>query len=192
MSDEAERLPSDPDEGTIDGRANDDGAGDGARNTPAIDAARFRQVLGHFATGVTVIASSGPEGPVGLAVGSFTSLSLDPPLVAFCADKRSSSWPKIREAGSFCVNVLSDDQEALCRAFASKGADKFAGVGWEPTGTGSPRLTGALAWIDCTVDTVHDGGDHEICVGRVRELDVDVEDAGPLVFYRGGYGRFEP
>lgn len=176
-------LPTDPD------GAPEGGAGVAA---PAIEAARFRQVLGHFATGVTVIAAAGPEGPVGLAVGSFTSLSLDPPLVAFCADKRSSSWPKIRAAGSFCVSVLSEDQEALCRAFASRGTDKFAGVGWEPAGTGSPRLLGALAWIDCTVEVVHDGGDHDICVGRVEELDVGDEEAGPLVFYRGGYGRFQP
>lgn len=157
-----------------------------------IDGARFRQVLGHFATGVTVIAADTDEGPVGLAVGSFTSVSLDPPLVAFCPDKRSSSWPKIRDAGAFCVNVLAEDQEALCRVFASKGTDKFQGVGWEPTANGSPRLSGSLAWIDCTIEVVHDGGDHEICVGRVQELDVEREREGPLVFYRGGYGRFEP
>ena len=161
-------------------------------DVPAFDGAHFRQVLGHFPTGVTVITSDGPEGPVGLAIGSFTSVSLDPPLVAFCPDKRSSSWPRIREAGAFCVNVLGEDQELLCRTFASKGADKFKGIGWEPTGSGSPRLTGVLAWIDCTVETVHDAGDHEICVGRVTEMDVGEESAGPLVFYRGGYGRFEP
>lgn len=183
MSEDCEGLPGDPDAGDIDG---------GAPAGPAIDAARFRQVLGHFATGVTVIASSGADGPVGLAVGSFTSVSLDPPLVAFCADKGSSSWPKIREAGSFCVNVLSEHQEALCRAFASKGADKFSGVGWEPAASGAPRLHDALAWIDCTVEAVHDGGDHEICIGRVHELDVGDEADGPLLFYRGGYGRFEP
>jgi flavin reductase (DIM6/NTAB) family NADH-FMN oxidoreductase RutF len=158
----------------------------------AIDGARFRQVLGHFATGVTVITADTADGPAGLAVGSFTSLSLEPPLVAFCPDKRSSSWPKIKEAGSFCVNILAEDQEALCRAFASKGRDKFRGVGWEPASTGSPRLTGVLAWIDCTIEAVHDGGDHEICVGRVKELDVGEDHEGPLVFYRGGYGRFEP
>ena len=158
----------------------------------AFDGARFRQVLGHFPTGVTVITADSPDGPVGLAIGSFTSVSLDPPLVAFCPDKRSSSWPRIREAGVFCVNVLGEDQELLCRTFASKGADKFKGIGWEPTSTGSPRLAGVLAWIDCTVEVVHDAGDHEICVGRVSEMDVGEESEGPLVFYRGGYGRFEP
>jgi flavin reductase (DIM6/NTAB) family NADH-FMN oxidoreductase RutF len=171
-----------------------DDSPDGVDDTtaPAIDGARFRQVLGHFATGVTVITAATPEGPAGLAVGSFTSLSLDPPLVAFCPDKRSTSWPKIREAGSFCVNILARDQEVVCRAFASKGTDKFQGLGWEPAGTGAPRLAGVLAWIDCTIEAVHDGGDHEICVGRVQELDVGEEEDGPLVFYRGGYGRFEP
>ncbi len=183
MSDVDSGLPNDP-EGAA--------TGEEAEGVSAIDAARFRQVLGHFATGVTVIAAVDGGTPVGLAIGSFTSLSLDPPLVAFCPDKRSSSWPRIRAAGAFCVNVLAEDQELLCRAFASKGADKFAGVGWTPAASGSPRLAGALAWIDCTIEAVHDGGDHEICVGRVRELDVGAEAEGPLVFYRGGYGRFEP
>lgn len=159
---------------------------------PAFDGARFRQVLGHFPTGVTVITADTPDGPVGLAIGSFTSVSLDPPLVAFCPAKASSSWPKIREAGAFCVNVLGEDQELLCRTFASKGTDKFKGVGWEPTSTGSPRLASVLAWIDCSIEAVHDAGDHEICIGRVAEMDVGEESAGPLVFYRGGYGRFEP
>jgi 3-hydroxy-9,10-secoandrosta-1,3,5(10)-triene-9,17-dione monooxygenase reductase component len=157
---------------------------------PEFDSATFRQVLGHFPTGVTVITGAGDgEGPVGLAVGSFFSVSLDPPLVGWCPDKRSTSWPSIRAAGSFCVNILAEDQEHVCRSFASKDPDKFRGVGWEPAGTGSPRILDALAWIDCDIEAVHDAGDHELCVGRVRELHVERE-AGPLVFYRGGYGRF--
>ena len=168
-----------------------DGLPDDA-DVPTFDGARFRQVLGHFATGVTVIASVGSDGPVGMAVGSFTSVSLDPPLVAFCPGRSSSSWPRIREAGAFCVNVLGEDQETLSRTFASKAPDKFMGVGWEPAGTGSPRLTDALAWIDCTIEAVHEAGDHDICIGRVRALDVGDDSPGPLVFYRGGYGRFEP
>lgn len=185
MSDATDGLPSDPDDGGIDG-------GSPSTEGPPIDSARFRQVLGHFATGVTVVASDGPGGPTGMAVGSFTSVSLDPPLVAFCPDRRSTTWPSIRESGSFCVNVLAEDQEEVCRVFAGKGEDKFVGMGWEPAGTGSPRLHGALAWIDCTIEAVHDGGDHEICVGRVHELDVADRSEGPLLFYRGGYGRFEP
>ena len=159
---------------------------------PSFDSARFRQVLGHFATGVTVVTTVAPDGePAGLAVGSFTSVSLDPPLVAFCPSRTSSTWPVIRDAGSFCVNILAEDQEDISRVFASKGADKFRGVGWKPSSTGSPILNDVLAWIDCRLETVLDGGDHHVVLGRVVELHVERED-GPLVFYRGGYGRFAP
>jgi flavin reductase (DIM6/NTAB) family NADH-FMN oxidoreductase RutF len=158
---------------------------------PSIEAARFRQVLGHFPTGVCVITAAGAEGPVGLAIGSFFSVSLDPPLVGFCPDKNSSSWPGIKASGKFGVNILAADQEDVCRVFATKGADKFAGLGWKPGPTGSPRLADVLAWIDCEIDAVHDAGDHELCVGRVVELELGREHEGPLVFYRGGYGGFE-
>jgi flavin reductase (DIM6/NTAB) family NADH-FMN oxidoreductase RutF len=157
-----------------------------------VDPGEFRSVLGHFPTGVCVVTSVADGAPVGLAIGSFFSASLDPPLVGFCPDKRSSSWPAIREAGGFCVNVLHEDQEALSRQFATRGADRFSGVGWTATaGTGAPRLADVLAWIDCRVEAVHDAGDHDLCIGRVLALDVGRE-GGPLVFYRGGYGRFEP
>jgi len=158
----------------------------------AVDGARFRQVLGHFPTGVTVITAAAPDGPAGLAVGSFFSVSLDPPLVAFCAAKTSSSYPKVEAAGHFVVNVLGDDQEDVCRVFAGKG-DKFAGLGYRPSpGSGAPVINDVLAWIDCDIDTVHEAGDHWIVVGHVRELEVGDESGGPLVFYRGGYGRFAP
>ncbi|MBW3611220.1 MAG: flavin reductase family protein [Actinomycetota bacterium] len=160
-------------------------------DTPGLRAAEFRLVLGHFPTGVVVVTAGGPSAPVGLSVNSFTSVSLDPPLVAFCADRRSRSWAGIRSAGAFCVNVLGQDQEALSRVFAMRGADRFEGVGWSPAPSGAPLLDGVLAWVDCTIDAVHDGGDHEICVGLVQAHGVERED-GPLVFYRGGYGRFEP
>lgn len=156
---------------------------------PVFDSAKYRQVLGHFPTGVTVITGAGAGGPVGLAVGSFSSVSLDPPLVAFFPDKGSSSWPKIESTGSFCVNILGEDQEELCRRFASKGDDKFAGLGWVPAGSGSPLLHGVLAWIDCDIESVTEAGDHYCVLGRVRGLDVEQEH-GPLVFFRGGYGRF--
>jgi 3-hydroxy-9,10-secoandrosta-1,3,5(10)-triene-9,17-dione monooxygenase reductase component len=154
----------------------------------AIDQAHYRQVMGHFPTGVVVIAS---PGPVGTAIGSFASLSLDPPLVLFCPGSQSSSWPKIREVGSFCVNILGANQEHVCRVFASKEPDKFASIGWEASPiTGAPRIEGVLAWIDCDIESVHPGGDHDIVIGRVRDLDAS-DEHGPLVFYRGGYGRFE-
>lgn len=152
------------------------------------DSLRFRQVLGHFATGVTVIAAIGEEGPAGLAVNSFTSVSLDPPLVAFCVSHTSSTWPSIRTSGSLCVNILAEDQEEVCRAFAAKGGEKFAGVDWSPSYSGAPVLAGALAWLDCTIEVIHEVGDHVLVVGRVTHLGV-ADEGRPLVFYRGGYDR---
>lgn len=161
------------------------GAGD-----DRFDSARFRQVMGHFGTGVTIIAAAEAETASGLSAQSFTSVSLEPPLVLFCAGKNSTSWPRIKATGAFCANILSEDQEALCRTFASSGGDKFAGVGWSPSPvTGSPILAGVLAWVDCTIENELDGGDHIIVVGCVRDLDVS-EEGAPLLFYRGGFGRF--
>lgn len=153
------------------------------------DSAKYRQVLGHFPTGVTVVTARSSDGPVGMAVGSFASVSLEPPLVAFFAGLNSASWPQIEEAGAFCVNVLAADQEDLSRRFASKDDDKFTGIGWEPAGSGSPLLQGVLAWIDCDIESVTPAGDHVCVMGRVRDLDV-VHDGAPLLFFRGGYGRF--
>lgn len=162
-----------------------------ARSAPTIDAARFRQVLGHFATGVSIITAIDGDDPVGFTAQSFTSVSLDPPLVLFCPQKASSTWPRMKAAGTFCVNILSDDQEALCRAFAASGTDKYRGVGWQPApATGAPLLNDCLAWVEGRIVDEHDGGDHVIAVGRV--LDVGIEREGrPLLFYRGGFGRFE-
>lgn len=157
----------------------------------AFDEARYRQVLGHFATGVTAVTAAVDGEPVGLAVNSFTSVSLDPPLVAVCISTLSSTWPRVRDAGSFCVNVLSEDQEAVCRVFAARGSKRFAGIGYRPAPSGAPIVTGVLAWIDCTIEAEYPGGDHLIVVGRVHDLGVAREHR-PLVFYRGGYGRFEP
>lgn len=153
---------------------------------------RFREVLGQYPTGVTVVTAIDGSGQAcGLAVGSFTSVSLDPPLVAFMPDRSSTSWPKIRAAGSFCINVLAADQETVCRAFASKAADKFAGLGWRPATSGAPILDHVVAWIDCDLDTVHEAGDHYIVLGKVRDLDVS-SPVLPLLFFRGGYGHFKP
>lgn len=156
----------------------------------AVDEARFRQVLGHFPTGVTVVTAIADDGPVGVAVGSFFSVSLDPPLVAFCAGKASTSYPKIEAAEHFCVNVLAEDQEDVCRVFAGKTDSRFATVGWRPAPiTGAPILNDVLAWIDCEIDAVHEAGDHWIVIGRTLELDV-AHEGGPLVFFRGGFGRY--
>ena len=156
----------------------------------AVDPAHFRHVLGHFLTGVTIITAMDPDAaaPVGLAASSFTSVSLDPPLVLFCAGTTSSTWPRIQAAKSYCVNILGEDQETLSRQFSGKG-DKFSGVGWRAGRSGSPIIESALAWIDCVVHEEITAGDHVIVLGRV--LDMDTKDSdGPLAYYRGGYGSY--
>ena len=127
------------------------------------------------------------EGPTGLAVRSFFSISLDPPLVGFSVAKDSKSWPQIKQIGSFCVNILAEDQQELCADFARSSAGKFAGVQWDTVLTTNPRIHGSLAWIDCEIQQTYEAGDHEICVAGVKALDV-AREAGPLVFFRGGYG----
>lgn len=154
----------------------------------AFDAAKYRQVLGHFPTGVTVVTAMTDDGPAGMAIGSFSSLSLEPPLVLFCPQKTSGSWNRIKGAGRFCVNILGDDQEDVSRVFASSAEDKFAEIGWKRSGNGAPQIGGVLAHIDCDIHDVLDGGDHDIVVGAVTALEVHHE-GGPLVFFRGGYGR---
>ena len=152
----------------------------------AFDSARFRQVLGHFPTGVCVVAGHHEGQPVGLAIGSFFSVSPDPSQVGFCVGHGSSSWPKLRDNGQFCVSVLGADQEAVSRVFASKEPDKFAAIGWDRSPLGEPRITGALAWMDCTLFDVHGEGDHDIVVGQVHDLGV-AHEGTPLIFFRGGY-----
>jgi len=153
------------------------------------DAQRFRQVVGHYPSGVAVVTAASDGRPVGLAIASFCSLSLDPPLVLFCAAQASTSWPQIREVGKFCVNVLAADQQGVCEALARTGGDKFQSLSWTPAPSGSPILAGVLAWIDCDVETVHTVGDHQIVIGRVRTLNVE-RDGAPLLFFRSRYGSF--
>jgi 3-hydroxy-9,10-secoandrosta-1,3,5(10)-triene-9,17-dione monooxygenase reductase component len=155
-----------------------------------IDPAHFRSVLGRFATGVTIVTAMDGDAPVGMAVNSFMSVSLDPPLVAFCPTKSSSTWQRIQAARAFCVNILGQDHEDLCRLFATAGADRFGRIGWSTGASGSPLLDGMTAWIDCHIDAEHDAGDHLIVVGRVLELAV-ASEGHPLLFYRGGYGRLD-
>lgn len=153
-----------------------------------VDAAgRFRDVLGRFATGVTVVTAMSGEEPVGMTCQSFSSASLDPPLVLFVPARTSRTWPRIQRAGTFCVNILAADQLGLSETMASRGVDKFAGVGWVPTTTtGSPLLDGVLGHVDCAVHAVHAAGDHHVVIGRVLDLAVtDRQD--PLLFFRGEY-----
>jgi 3-hydroxy-9,10-secoandrosta-1,3,5(10)-triene-9,17-dione monooxygenase reductase component len=157
---------------------------------PTISQEHYRATLGHFCTGVTVITAHGEQGPSGFTCQAFAALSLDPPLVLACPGKASTSWPPIEASGVFAVNVLAEDQEELCRSFAASGTDKFAGVGWSPGPfTGAPILTGSLAWVECRLEHLYDGGDHIVAVGRV--LDLQTREGRPLLFYRGGFGRFE-
>lgn len=147
----------------------------------------FRAVLGHVPTGVVVVTGvDGHSRPVGMTVGSFTSVSLDPPLVAFMPNRESRTWRRIREGGRFAVNVLAAGQEELSRWFASSAEDKFAGLDWREAGSGAPLLSDVVAWIDCDIDAVHEAGDHYVVVGRVRSLQL-AGASTPLVFYRGGY-----
>ena len=163
----------------------------GPTSAPAVNPAAMRDVLGHFASGVVVVtARAHDDALLGFTCQSFASLSLDPPLVSFAAARTSSTWPRIREVGRFCVNVLAVDHRELSAGFARSGGgpvDKFAGVDWCPAPSGAPVIEGVSAWIDCTLWAEHDGGDHTIVVGRVRDLGAD-PSRPPLLYYRGGYG----
>lgn len=158
----------------------------GAPNDPAW----FRRVLGQFPTGVCAVTAAGQdEAPIAMVVGSFTSVSLNPPLVAFLPAKSSSTWEKLRGCRRYCVNVLSSDQEALCRKIATKAPDPFAGIGISTGKNGAPRLPGTLAAIECDLESIVDAGDHDIVICRVSSLELGPGGA-PLIFFRGGYGRF--
>ena len=158
-----------------------------APGTSAPEPSRFRQVLGHFCTGVTVITAAEDDRPAGFACQAFAALSLDPPLVLFCPSRSSATWPVIARAGYFCVNVLAAGQQEIARRFGAPGADKFTGVSWSPSRSGAPVLAGVLTWVGCEVQGVHEAGDHRVVLGRVVELGPCSAEQ-PLLFYRGRYG----
>lgn len=154
-----------------------------------IEAADFRRVLGAYPTGVSVITAMDKAGqPVGMVVGSFTSVSLDPPLVGFLPDRSSTTWPHIEAAGHFCVNVLGSDQQALCAQLAGKG-DKFAGVEFSESVHGLPLLPDVIAAIECRIESIADAGDHVFVLGRVLRMEM-LRDADPMLFHKGRYGGF--
>jgi len=159
----------------------------------AARARRFRDVLGLFASGVTVVTSMSDGAPVGMTCQSFSSVSLEPPLVMFCPAKTSRAWPLMQRAGFFCVNILAADQAAVSNAMATKGTDKFDGIAWRPATTGAPLLAGVVGHVDCTVHSVHEAGDHYVVLGRVRELGFgtaasdEAGDRSPLLYFRGSY-----
>jgi len=156
-----------------------------------VDVAAFRQVLGHFCTGVTVITGAENGHPAGFACQAFAALSLTPPLVLFCPGRSSGTWPVIARAGSFCVNVLAAGQQEVARRFGVSGGDKFAGVSWSPSPSGAPVLRGALTWVECAVAGVQEAGDHYVVTGRVTGLG-PVRPGRPLLFYRGRYTATDP
>lgn len=156
----------------------------------AIDPALFRETLGYFPTGVVVITAMGDDGqPVAMVVGSFTSVSMDPPLVAYLPAKTSGSYARLRTSDQFAVNVLAADQMETCGRLASKDPDKFSGIEWSPGPSGSPILADAVSWIECERESEIDAGDHFIVIGRVVDLAVQ-RTSLPLLFFQGGYGRF--
>lgn len=155
-----------------------------------VDPRHFRDVLGHFPTGVTVVTGIDSGGnPFGITIGSFVSVSLEPPLVGFLPGKKSRSWPSIAESGSFCVNILAAGQDELCWRFAKESAEgedsKFTGITWSPSTTGSPILPGVIGWINCTVESVSEAGDHWFVLGRVVEMSHENGVADAMVFFKG-------
>jgi flavin reductase (DIM6/NTAB) family NADH-FMN oxidoreductase RutF len=157
-----------------------------------IDPALFRETLGHYPTGVAVVTAVTEDGtPAGMVVGTFSSVSMNPPLIAFYPMSNSRSFATLRNAATFCINVLASDQEALCRQMATGGEHKFDGVDWKPGPLGSPILDGVVSWVECTFEDIREAGDHFIVLGLVQELAVE-RSTLPLLFFQGGYGRFSP
>jgi flavin reductase (DIM6/NTAB) family NADH-FMN oxidoreductase RutF len=151
-----------------------------------IEKNELRQVMGHFATGVTIITTFTKAGEMhGLTANAFTSVSLEPPLLLISVDKKAESWPAFEESRAFTVNILSDDQEGLSRKFAVSGGKKFEGVAYRIGANGAAILDGTLAYIECTLWAAYDGGDHSVYLGEIQQA--EVHEGKPLVFYRGGY-----
>ena len=160
------------------------------RTAIEFDSADFRQAMANFCTGVTVVTGLSDGVPVGFTAQSFVSLSLEPPLIAVCPGKSSSSWPRIRAAGGFCINILAADQMAICQAMAKSGADKFADIDWRSGVTGAPIIAGSLAYVDCLLHAEHEAGDHFIAVGEVKDFSLVKGDESPLLYFRSGFGVF--
>jgi flavin reductase (DIM6/NTAB) family NADH-FMN oxidoreductase RutF len=159
-------------------------------SSPTADTLRFRQVIGHFATGVAIVTCYGDDGPTGLTTNAITSVSLEPLLLLVCFDNASRTLPAVREARRFAVNMLRAGQEDLARVFASKrvAREKFEAV-THVEAHGVPVLDGALAWLACDLTALHPAGDHTIGIGEITHMDAD-PDGEPLIWFRGAYGTF--
>jgi 3-hydroxy-9,10-secoandrosta-1,3,5(10)-triene-9,17-dione monooxygenase reductase component len=146
----------------------------------------FRDILGRFATGVTLVTADTGEGPMGMVVNSFTSVALEPPLIALCAAYTSTTWPAIRATGHFAVTILGDQHEDLCRVFSTHGVERFAGREWVTTAAGHPTPSGGLGWLDCRISAIHPAGDHELAIAEAFDGAM-AEEGGPLVFHAGRF-----
>ncbi|CAM3213181.1 flavin reductase family protein [Nocardioides dubius] len=151
----------------------------------------FRDTLGRYCSGVTVITTVADGKPVGMTCQSFSSVSISPPLVTFLPMKTSRAWAQIQRAGFFAVNFLADGQDGLSNKMASRVEDKFEGLDWTPSKGGAPLFDGIVGHVDCTVEAVHEAGDHYIVVGRVNDLAYATDEAGvspdPLLYFQGAY-----
>lgn len=164
--------------------------GGGTSAPGAFDPRGFRDVLSNFPTSVVAVTTMVEEDRAeAMIVGSFTSVSLDPPLVSFLGARSSTTLGRILATGRYCANVLAADQEGMCRRMAVRGADRFAGTPWRPSPTGNPVLDGIVAWVDCEIEKVVELGDHQMVVGRVLHLGTESAKT-PLLFFRGGYGDY--
>lgn len=148
----------------------------------------FRDVMGRFTTGIVLITARTPNGPAGMTVSSFTSVSLDPPLIAMCAAHSSTTWPNIRGAGGFAVTILGETHEETSRAFCARGADRFSGRDWIHTPADHPVLPDGLGWLDCAIETIHPAGDHDLVIARATWWS-GTRAGGPLLFHSGRYER---
>ena len=156
----------------------------------AIESGDFRKVLGKYPTGVTLVSSKDDQGPFAMVIGSFGSVSLDPPLVQFMPAKESGTWLRIKKTGRYCVNVLGEHQLDLSNSFFNKDKDPFEVIHWSESTLGSPIIEGCVAWIDCLIGDVHEAGDHYIVIGEVKAIGATEKDEGPLLFLGGAYGSF--
>ncbi len=157
-----------------------------------IDPASFREALGHFASGITIITTQVDDEPIGFTCQSFYSVSMNPPLVSFSVKASSFSYPKIRQAERFAVNILSSEQSHVSNQFAMRGADKWQGIDWQLSPLGNPVINESLHWLDCKIHAEHPAGDHLIVIGEVKGLNLDVRGtAWPLLYFKGGYCDLE-
>lgn len=157
-------------------------------SSTAIEPLHFREALGHYASGITVITSHLEGEPIGFTCQSFYSVSMSPPLVSFSVMSTSASYPKIRQAGRFVVNILSGEQVKISNQFARRGTDKWHGVDWQQSPLGNPIIAGSLHWLDCQIHAEHAAGDHLIVIGEVKALSLqDTAAAQPLLYFKGQY-----